>query len=99
MGMVGGLHPHKVQTIRDSADVEEKKGREKKGRAHHSEPDFHHWTKIRPVVLERYRVDDDYDSGRGGVTKEYTVDGLVRVFEGMKDEFGISEIFEVKVWA
>jgi len=51
------------------------------------------------VLLERYRVDDDYDSGRGGVTKEYTVDGLVRVFDGMKDEFSISEIFEVIVWA
>lgn len=48
------------------------------------------------MVLERYRVDDDYDSGRGGVTKEYTVDCPVRVFESMDDDFCIGEVLELK---
>ena len=50
------------------------------------------------MVLERYRVDDDHDSRRGGVTKEYTVDGLVRVFESMNDDFCVGEVLELKLW-
>jgi hypothetical protein len=53
------------------------------------------------VVLEGYCVDDDYGVGsvrsRWG-TEEYAIDGLVGVFEGVKDEFGVGEVFETKVW-
>jgi len=49
-------------------------------------------------MLKGYRVDDGYAVGRGG-TKENAVDGLVRVFEGMKNDFGVGEVLEAKVWA
>jgi len=49
------------------------------------------------MVLERYRVFDDYNTGRLCGADEDTVDGLVGVFEGMEDEFAVCEVFEAKV--
>jgi hypothetical protein len=68
-------------------------------RTHHSKPDLHHGTEIRPMMLKGYRVDDGYAAGRGWRTKENAVDGLVRVFEGMKNDFGVGKVLEAKVWA
>jgi|SRR5712691_9446421 len=50
-------------------------------------------------MLKGYRVDDGYAAGRGWQAKENAVDGLVRVFEGMKDDFGVGEVLEAKVGA
>lgn len=49
------------------------------------------------MVLERYRVFDDYDTGRLCRADKDTVDGLVGVFEGMEEEFAVCEVFEAKV--
>ncbi len=53
------------------------------------------------MVLERNRVDyvNGLASRRGRCTEEHTVDCFVRVFEGMKYEFGIGEVSELKAWA
>jgi hypothetical protein len=51
------------------------------------------------MVLERYRVFDDYNTGRLCGSDEDTVDGLVGVFEGMEDEFTVCEVFEAKIRA
>jgi hypothetical protein len=50
-------------------------------------------------MLKRYRVSDDNAAGWVGRTDKYAVDGLVRVFEGVEDEFTICEVFEAEVWA
>ena len=74
--------------------------REEKDSTHYSETSFHHRAKIRPMVLERNRV--DYVNGptrRGVCTKEDTVDCFVRVFEGMEYDFGVGEVGELKAWA
>ena len=51
------------------------------------------------MMLKGYRVDDGYAAGRGWQAKENAVDGLVRVFEGMKDDFGVGDVLEAKVGA
>ena len=71
-----------------------------RGRTHHSKPNFHHWTEIGPVMLERHRVDNVNGSiWNRAMSKEQTVDCLVRIFESMTDKFGVGEVVEVKVWA
>jgi hypothetical protein len=51
------------------------------------------------MVLERDRVDDlDCARSRQGAKKD-TVYRLVGVLEGMKYEFGVREVGEVKGWA
>jgi hypothetical protein len=53
------------------------------------------------MMLERDRVDDLDGVGRGlgQRAEEYTVDGLMGVFEGMKDDFSVREVGESKGWA
>ena len=54
------------------------------------------------MVLERNRVDyvnGPTSSSRRRYAKQDAVDRLVRVFEGMKDEFGVGEVGELKAWA
>ena len=50
-------------------------------------------------MLKGYSVDDGYAAGRGWRAKENAIDGLVRVFEGMKNDFGVGEVLEAEVWA
>jgi hypothetical protein len=69
-------------------------------RTHHSESNFHHRTKIGPMMLEGHHVDDlDGSVGSRVSTDEQTVDGLVGVFESMNDEFGVGEVAKAKYWA
>ena len=53
------------------------------------------------MVLERNRVDyvNGPTNGLRQWPKEYAIYCLVRVFEGMKDDFGVGEVVELKAWA
>ena len=51
-------------------------------------------------MLERHRVDDVNGSIRSrAMSKEQTVDFIMRIFERMTDNLGEGEVIEVKVWA
>jgi hypothetical protein len=50
---------------------------------------------------ERYRVDDyDESIGNGEPAEEHAVDGLLFIFESMRDEFivAVGDVSEVKDW-
>jgi len=48
-------------------------------------------------MVERHRVDDfDWSASSRVGSKKYTVDGLMGVLKGMKDEFGVGEVGEVE---
>jgi hypothetical protein len=51
------------------------------------------------MVLERDRVDDLDSAGSRQRADNDTVYRLVVVFEGMKNEFGVREVGEMKGWA
>ena len=50
-------------------------------------------------MLEGHRVDDVNGSICRVMSKEQTVNCLVRIFESMADDFGVGEVVEVKSWA
>ncbi len=74
--------------------------KDKEGKTHDVESSPHKRRKIwKPVMLERYRIDDvDRSIGNGQPTEEHTVDSFVCIFESMNDEFSVGEISEVKNW-